>query len=141
MKIGTYYLPTCNISIIEFWCTFFPRFWIPGSCYHFICNNEWLQTNCHIIFLNAFSFLMSHFSFQDCVSIRSKIYDPQGLFPWNSMDHINTKPPQATSKKVKTEICTLGQMQFQQKRKRFQVATTPIYIYFDSTAWLDTIVF
>ena len=43
------------------------------------------------------------------------------------MDHINTKPPQATSKKVKTEICTLGQMQFQQKRKRFQVAA----IYFD----------
>ena len=98
---------------------FFPK--ILDSCYHFICNNEWLQTNCHIIFLNAFSFLMSHFSFQDCVSIRSKIYDPQGLFPWHSMDHVNTKPPQATSKKVKTEICTLGQCNLNKNEKGFRL--------------------
>ena len=99
---------------------FFPK--VLDSCYHFICNNEWLQTNCHdVIFLNAFSFLMSHFSFQDCVSIRSKIYDPQGLFPWHSMDHVNTKPPQATSKKVKTEICTFGQCNLNKNEKGFRL--------------------
>ena len=70
--------------------------------------------------LSLFWCLTFHFK-TVCVSIRSKIYDPQGLFPWNSMDHINTKPPQATSKKVKTEICTLGQCNLNKNEKGFRL--------------------
>ena len=74
-----------------------------------------------VIFWNAFSFDVSLFILRLLVSIRSRIYGPQGLFPWHSMDHVNTKPPQATSKKVKTEICTLGQCNLNKNEKGFRL--------------------
>ena len=133
MKIGTYYLPTCNIRIIEFWCTFFPRFWIPAIILSVIMSGSRQIVISYFWMLSLFWCLTFHF--KTVCQLGAKFMTHRGFFHDTQWTMSTQSPPKLHLKRSKQRSALSDNAIWTKTKKVSGCNDSDIYILIQLHDW------